>query len=243
METSERITTHMDSDIHTLEESLTQLNPQPLSADLLGRLDSAMTQAATSTAPSEDLFTESDSDLIKLLEGLTPSQTSPDLISRMDRAMANWHESVPVEEKVIEMKRSPKSENFLGWKSAAAVAALGAVMAFTTTGEQSSGVNEIVNGMEGISSPGLNGLEPELARSHSRNIRPASYDGAFKQHESRTELIDSTERGLLWAPDGSLLGCLEVKVTSQLDFRNDRGEGLVIKKPGTKIILKPLKVD
>ena len=73
-----------------------------------------------------------DAELNKLeeeLKKLSPLGMPDDMISRLDSAMARWHEHVPVEEKIVPLNQEPAAAtgNWLGWRSVAAVAVMGAV--------------------------------------------------------------------------------------------------------------------
>ena len=80
-----------------------------------------------------------DAELNKLeeeLKKLSPQGMPDDMISRLDSAMARWHEHVPVEEKIVSLNPEPAEStgNWLGWRSVAAVAVMGAAVALVTGG-------------------------------------------------------------------------------------------------------------
>lgn len=232
----------MNSDIQNIEEILTELEPQPLSADLLARLDHAMSQA-DEIEESPDISSEEELDISLKLSELDPCPISSELILRLDHAMSRWHESVPLEEKVValnqEQVNKPSSSHWLGWKSAAAVAILGVSMAFLTGERPEAHSPDIVRNEAIMLSPSEKNIVGTSVQDP--NIRPASY--TFRPRHSQADFVGATERGLLRTQDGQVLRCVELKVNNKFKFKNARGETITVQAPRTQLFLSPLTVD
>ncbi len=243
----------MHSDIHTPEESLAQLKPQPLSEELLARLDDAMCAASSSENHITSTKAEKEPSLEEILEHLQPAPASAELLDRLDSAMSRWHESVPIEEKIVTLSSDsqtqpqPKKERkpWIGWKSAAAVAALGVSMAFVSEHRVTDPAENVANSSE-ISSGAIiqpARLIPANAQAHqlqSARIQRASYN--FTQQDAN--FVGLSERGLMVAEDGKIYRCIEATFNDQYRFQAASTDGtLTIEKPRREIILEPVVAD
>ena len=132
-----------------------------------------------------------DAELNKLeeeLKKLSPLGMPDDMISRLDNAMARWHEQVPVEEKIVPLNQEPEEEkrnNWLGWRSVAAVAVMGAGLAFVSNG---TSLTE----------------DPPVVNSASNNSN--SYGGiattAFTPSDARARVTSHNNVGVIWTQSG-----------------------------------------
>jgi len=175
-----------------------------------------------------------DTDLEKLeeeLSSLVPHGMPEDLISRMDDAMCRWHETVPLEEKVISIqptqetsqKNQPK-RSWFSWSDAAAVALLGAASALWMT---QSGNHE------------MSTAQQTVMPFTTSEIVPSS----FKPLSTEANVVGATQRGITRLADGSPARCVEVEVSQQMSFINDAGERVILKNPQVEILLMPIQTD
>ena len=151
----------MNPESETLEATLSELAPAELSPMLFDRLHSAMVDAAAEqrqSSSADDALATAEEVLVGL-RSLEPMALSPALFERLDTAMESWHETVPVEEKVVAM---PFRRRFLGkpgggmgWRSAAAVAALGVGLGILVSTPQA-----LAPGGAGQATAGVNSQKP-----------------------------------------------------------------------------------
>jgi len=238
METFDPLKETMNSDFLDIEETLAAMKPLEMSADLFARLDDAMCHAHETAEAEEEV------DIAEELSDLMPSAMSPELFARLDDAMARWHETVPVEEKVIplnqeDVEKAKKESSWLGWKSAAAVALFGGTMALMSTGTVEQNTAPVM-----VSHPAnLNSVSsrPSVSLSDNHpNIIPAS---TFRPGGAQSDILSAENRGVVWTQNGQAVQCIELKVSDQVQFKNQNGEQLTIQKPKTQIFLFPIKVD
>lgn len=165
------------------------------------------------------------STLEETLRGLEPYGVPEDMIARLDEAMSRWHEEVPLEEKVISIYPNEVKErsSWLGLRSVAAVALLGAGVAFLPTRPASTAgatVQRIPVLSNGKTSPAI--FTPENARS---------------------SVVSANDRGVVWTKKGQPLRCFEVRVNNELQFVNERGEKLILEQPKTEVRFIPVKFN
>ncbi|MEN8775068.1 MAG: hypothetical protein ABF379_14960 [Akkermansiaceae bacterium] len=214
----------------TLENELKKLTPAPLPDSLLDQLDNAMTTvAAEITAPEEKIIVaSSDIELTALeesLRGLIPYGVPEGMISRLDDAMARWHEDVPVEEKIVAINSElvNRRSSWLGVRSVAAVAVLGAAAAILSSNpfsEPESVTDRILDLTNGNTAPVV-----------------------FTPNDARASVVSAKDHGVVWTKGGQPLRCLEVQMSNELQFVNERGEKLIIEQPKREVTFTPVKFD
>lgn len=214
----------------TLENELKRLTPAPLPDSLLDQLDNAMTTvAAEITAPEEKIIVaSSDIELAALeesLRGLVPYGVPEGMISRLDDAMARWHEDVPVEEKIVAINSElvNRRSSWLGVRSVAAVAVLGAAAAILSSNpfSQPEPVAERI---------------PDLTNGNTAPV-------VFTPKDARASVVSAKDHGVVWTKGGQPLRCLEVQMSNELQFVNERGEKLIIGQPKREVTFTPVKFD
>ncbi len=225
----------MDFENTKIEEQLKELVPGGLSEALLDRLDAAMFAAAIgieAPAPVEEkiIVTSSDPELSAIeerLRDLEPYGVPENMISRLDEAMCRWHEDVPVEEKVVSIhpKSEQQSRSWIGLRSAAAVALLGAGMAFY-----------------------VGGPEPTLDTVTHKQRIPILSDGntslaVFTPDNARASVISANDHGVIWTKAGKPVHCTEIHLTNRLRFVNEKGESLILEQPKREVRFTPVKFD
>jgi len=206
----------MNYDVQEIEDSLKSLVPLKLSSQLLNRLDGAMNDPVKELAP--------DDPEMELAE-LMPLVAGDDLLDRLDAAMIRWHETVPVEEKIIPLERSaPEKAGFLHWRTAAAVALFGASAALYATQQNPSPTSR-----------------PAVVQSSAAPgpISPAT----FQPRNASSKVVDYREGQVISNGNGQALRCVAVKVANEVSFRNAKGEKVTLKKPQFKVIFVPVDVD
>ncbi|MDC0302631.1 hypothetical protein OAL23_00525 [bacterium] len=214
----------------TLENELKKLTPAPLPDSLLDRLDDAMTTVAAEIAAPEEkiIVASSDTELSALeegLRGLVPYGVPEDMISRLDDAMARWHEEVPVEEKIVAIHPDivDRRSSWVGVRSVAAVAVLGAGAAILSSNpfSQPEPVAERI---------------PDLTNGNTAPV-------VFTPKDARASVVSAKDHGVVWTKGGQPLRCLEVQMSNELQFVNERGEKLIIGQPKREVTFTPVKFD
>ncbi|MDA7881920.1 hypothetical protein N9A94_06405 [Akkermansiaceae bacterium] len=172
-----------------------------------------------------------DAELNKLeeeLKKLSPLGMPDDMISRLDNAMARWHEQVPVEEKIVPLTQelvAEKSGNWLGWRSVAAVAVMGAGVALLSDGGTPP-------------ADSTNALASDQARPGT-GISTA----AFTPSDARAKFISANDVGVYWTESGQPVRCMEVNTTNTVYFQNEKGEKVIIEKPVKEVLFVPANID
>ena len=214
----------------TLENELKKLVPASLQDGLLDRLDDAMTAAVIEAPLSNEKIVvaalDTDlSDLEESLRRLVPYGVPENLISRLDDAMARWHEEVPVDEKIVEIKPGVKKGNssWYGIRSVAAVAFLGGVAAILSS-NSFSGPARVTERI------------PDLTNGNTSPV-------VFTPKDARASVVSAKDHGVVWTKAGQPLRCLEVQVNNKLQFVNERGEKLIIEQPKREVTFTPVKFD
>ena len=169
-----------------------------------------------------------DAELNKLeeeLKKLSPLGMPDDMIARLDSAMARWHEHVPVEEKIVPLKQEPAEStgNWLGWRSVAAVAVMGAGVAFISGGEN----------------PPAN---PSVASSMNE-ARVGISTAAFTPSDARAKILSANDVGVIWTKSGQAVRCMEVNATNTVYFQNEEGEQVIVEQPTREVVFLPAKID
>lgn len=225
----------MEAESITLETKLGALTPIPMSSNLLDRLEGAMQSAAVVGGDADDKIIQASSfaglsALEETLRGLEPYGVPEDMISRLDQAMSRWHEEVPVEEKIVPIHRDEvdRRSHWLGLRSVAAVALLGAGVAFLPTGS----LNKPTATTQRI---------PVLATGNGGNGKTSP--AVFTPKDARASLVSANDRGVVWTKKGQPLRCLEVHLNNELRFVNEQGERLIIEQPKTEVRFTPVKFD
>jgi len=169
-----------------------------------------------------------DAELNKLeeeLKKLSPLGMPDDMISRLDNAMARWHEHVPVEEKIVPLKPDPAelTGNWLGWRSVATVALMGAGVAFLSGGRDSHASTPSVSTMN--------------------QTRPGISTAAFTPSDARAKIHSTNDVGVIWTKTGQALRCMEVNATNTVYFQNGKGERVILKQPTKEVVYIHTKID
>ena len=169
-----------------------------------------------------------DAELNKLeekLKKLSPLGMPDDMISRLDSAMARWHEHVPVEEKIVPLNQEPAEStgNWLGWRSVAAVALMGAGVAF-------------------ISGGGNPPENPSVASSMSK-ARVGISTAAFTPSDARAKILSTNDVGVIWTKSGQAVRCMEVNATNTVYFQNEEGEQVIVEQPTREVVFLPARID
>lgn len=160
------------------------------------------------------------------LAKLTPQGMPDDILARMDEAMCRWHESVPVEEKVISLNESvaPNQGAMFQWRSVAAVALFGASAAlYFTNGNSADATNPVT--------------------TQSAMQAGTVSNATFIPRQAKAEVVGYQDRGYVTSPSGQTLQAVGVKVSNQVHFRNANGDRVKLEKPSMEVIFVPLDVD
>jgi hypothetical protein len=220
----------MESHSTLLESELSHLTPTPISSSLLDRLDGAMKAAAAEVSNSDDKIIEALahgelSSLEESLRDLVPYGVPENMISRLDEAMSRWHEEVPLDEKIVSIKQDPseKRAHWIGLRSVATVALLGAGVAFMP--------------QDFFNKP--------AAMTQRIPVLPAGNTSlaVFTPNTARASVVSASDHGVVWTKSGQPLRCLEVQVNNEFQFVNEKGEMLTLKQPKTEVRFTPVKFD
>lgn len=208
----------MDIELQKIEGELKQLVPLQLSGDVLDRLDGAMTEVKA------DSLSEIEGSEMGLAE-LVPLVAPADMLDRLDAAMSRWHETVPVEEKVISLEKPTRKSFFPQWRSVAAVALFGASGALYLT--------------QGNTAP----AQASAATQSTAAPGPIALATFQQQGASSSRVVDFHEGNVISNGNGQALRCVAVKVANEVSFLNAKGEKVTVKKPQFKVIFVPVDVD
>ncbi|MGJ8697561.1 MAG: hypothetical protein ACSHYF_14685 [Verrucomicrobiaceae bacterium] len=161
------------------------------------------------------------------LQKLAPQGMPDDLLSRLDDAMSRWHETVPVEEKVISLSDSQKieagrSEGWFQWKAVAGVAIFGAAAAVMLSNQGSEAPQEVENPVQ---------------------VQQGVSLASFKPKSAKAEVLGLQDRGTISTANGVTVKCVGVKVSNQIDFQNANGDKVRVERPSYEVIFVPLDVD
>ena len=163
------------------------------------------------------------------LAKIRPHGMPEDLVSRLDEAMCRWHESVPIEEKVIALgKASPSKQSWFQWRSVAAVALLGSAAAVYFSSEQQSARSIPVTQQRMIP-------ENQGGAGVSRAI--------FTPRGARAKVVGYQDRGYIKNSSGQTLRAVAVKVSNQVDYKNANGDHAKFEKPTMEWIFVPVQSD
>lgn len=209
-----------------VEELLREVSPEPLSARYLDQLDDLMVRVKETEEFTEVSEFQSElTSLEKSLAAIMPQGMSGEMIERLDQAMSRWHETVPVEEKVVAMPmiKNGTRSTWIGLRSVASVACFGALFAL---------------GWEKIGS-GPTLAEERIPVSVKNQLQPVN----FRPGVVDTCVVKRKERGLIWTRKGDPVRCQEVVVRNRLLFVNEKGERLIIERPQREVHFSKVKFD
>lgn len=220
----------MEPTITQIEEELAQLVPSALPVSLLDHLDDAMSLTADEATSVPLVSVNSElSNLEESLKELVPHGVPEDMIQRLDRAMLRWHEEVPVEEKVVSIippVEEVSKSSWLGIRSVAAVAVLGAGSAFLMNRP-----------------PAAPDTVVEVPRTPVFTNGMTSTPVAFTPDDARASVVAANDHGVFWTREGRPVRCVEVQVNREVSFVNERGEKLTIEEPKTEVRFLPVEFD
>ena len=158
------------------------------------------------------------------LERLAPAGMPEGLISRMEEAMAGWQDAAPGgDEKVVPFPAAEKedqggsSRGF--WSAAAAVALLGAVVAFMLPDQKS---DEVV-----------------AVPSAESNYAAAS----FAPTNLDRNIIQASDGGVVFTNGDRPHRLVRVEYLDHVEYRNAAGAELHLEKPSVNFVLIPLETD
>ncbi|MDG1071610.1 MAG: hypothetical protein P8P32_08360, partial [Akkermansiaceae bacterium] len=113
--------------------------------------------------------------------------------------------------------------NWLGWRSVAAVAVMGAGVAF-------------------ISGGGNPPENPSVASSMSEAPVGIS-TAAFTPSDARAKILSTNDVGVIWTKSGQAVRCMEVNATNTVYFQNEEGEQVIVEQPTREVVFLPAKID
>lgn len=158
------------------------------------------------------------------LERLAPAGMPEGMISRMEAAMAGWQDAAPSEEeKVVPFPKAEQeqqggaSRGF--WSAAAAVAVLGAVVAFVMPNNQA---DNVVKG---------------------RTAAPNYAAVSFAPTNLDRNIIQASDGGVVFTNDDRPHRLVRVEYVDRLEYRNAAGAELHVEKPTVNFVLIPVETD
>lgn len=163
------------------------------------------------------------------LAKMSPHSVPENLVARLDEAMCHWHESVPVEEKIISLGESvPVSQSWFQWRSAAAVAFLGAAAAVYFSGNNQPAEHvPVVQQRIIFGDQGGGGVS----------------NATFTPRGARAKVVGYQDRGYIKNSSGQTLRAVAVKVSNQVDYKNANGDHAKVEKPTMEWIFVPVQSD
>jgi len=228
----------LSEDLLELEQQLGRLMPMNISAELFSRLECSMTDAGDHTLSALESFEK----LEIHLQQIAPSTMPGNMIERMVSAMDNWHERVPVEEKLVDFdtgyqsrKKARKRYGLGMLSSAAAVAILGAVTALMMTGflKKAPTADSVAKAYPGNSL--LN--ESNLVFAGSSK----SGEDLLKQESLTHKITNTIDQGVVLAGQNMPHRCIRVEYVDRVKVRAADGREVMITRPGVEYVLIPVE--
>lgn len=232
----------LPEDLLDLERKLHGLLPVDISSELFLRLETSMIGNEDQTSATVESFEK----LEIHLEEITPATMPSDMIDRMARAMDNWHEQVPVDEKLVAFneglgrkKKARKSYGLGMWGAAAVVALLGALSALVIPNLSQDAkpviANTVVTTEAGTSRAQVNSAAPVTASSMVNNTR-------LVQDSLSHKVTNTSDQGVVLSGDNIPHRCIRVDYTDRVVIESKDGRQMEINRPGVEYILIPVEM-
>lgn len=172
-----------------------------------------------------------DSDLKEFeeeLSRLAPEAMPDGLISRMEAAMDGWQDAEK-EEKVVPFpqKEFEKSRSGL-WRTAAAVAILGASAALLVPSGGSAPNKEVA----------LTSSLPAASMT-PKQVAPVS----FEPHSAQRNVVSANNEGMVVMRDETPHLCVRFQYMDRFEFKGPDGRSLQVRKPAVRYVLIPVRAD
>lgn len=192
-----------------------------------------------------------DSELKKLEETLAelkPQQMSQEMLTRLDLTMSNWHKAVPVEEKLVvfpnaqdesphrsEEVQERKKGRAVMWRSAAAVAIMGAATALFMTQPQE---DSKAMAFQQVSTPAAtNTVNVVAAETHSAFI------DQFSPVSMNRQLLTAADDGVVINGQNQAHRCIRLEYQDRHAYENLRGQQVEIERPSVDYYIVPIATD
>jgi len=244
----------LDDELKAIESQLAKITPRLLSKETLLRMEVVMGELHESDLACSEIDAENSHDLTDLevhLSMLSSASMPEDMLERMTRAMDQWHEHVPLEEKVISFEQrrhasNQKTKVFGGGllSAAAAVALLGAAAALAwpkvssssrkneTFAEQSS-----VEENQNVAETSQNKVLHASSSVSDENTFMVTSD-AFSQ-----KVVNTTDQGVVYSDMNTPLRCIRVEYINRVKVKDDQGREIEIDKPGVDYMFVPVETN
>ena len=227
----------LPEDLLDLEQQLHELLPVNISSELFLRLETSMIGNEGEISATVESF----ENLEIHLENITPASMPSDMIDRMARAMDNWHEQVPVDEKLVAFneglgreKKTRKSYGLGMWSAAAAVALLGAFSALVMP-NFTQDAKTVVTAETGKNAMQINSANLVTASSMANNAR-------LVQDSLSHKVTNTSDQGMVLSGDKVPHRCIRVEYTDRVVVEGKDGRQMEINCPGVEYILIPVEM-
>lgn len=231
-----RIHSGEDTELLSIEEQLSQLNPDILSSEMLDRMELVMGSAAALSA-GDDLMA-----LEARLEQMSPAAVPGDMLTRMCDAMDQWHEHPATQENVVSFipaqKTAPRFLSGGMLAAAAAVAVLGAVAALVLphiSSPQSSTMADAGPDSQSFTESAFS--TPDIASSE------ITQNATFTSDALSHKVTSTRDRGVIFSEDNTPLRCIRIDYVDQIKITDKEGREIDIKTPGVDFMLIPVETN
>lgn len=165
------------------------------------------------------------------LEQLSPAVMPDDMLARMEQAMERWHESVPVEEKIVAFEPAQQEKGrlrfFNTWASAAAVALIGAASYLVFNGGSTT-EPAIVNQDVLVADPIVQNIQNVIPASNSR----------FDTHVKR-----ASNDVITYDAKGRAMRLMQVEFEDEVTVLGRDGKVYKVKQPRIEYYAVPVEIN
>lgn len=233
----------LPADLLELERQLRRLVPVSMSAQFHARLEGSVRPDHDHAATTVECFEK----LEVHLREMAPATMPGDMIDRMVRAMDNWHEQVPVEEKLVAFadgKQGKTRSRPYGagmFAAVAAVALLGAIAALVLPGSFKDVTSSLSQSATAPKAPQNTQSAVLQGPSIPPNSKANAHAAGFVQDSLTHKVTNSSDQGVVFAGDDVPHRCIRVEYVERIIVQGADGRRMVLSRPGVKYLLYPVE--
>ena len=242
----------LDEELQAIEKQLSNMAPQSLSPDVLGRMNLLMGQWGDPQNGSDalDLSVQmADGDLTELevhLDQLSPVAMSDGMLARMSLAMDRWQQNDDsLDEKIIPLIHSNPSPRafrniFSGGmlSAAAAVAVMGAIAALVMPRLSSPQTHAVAE--SAVTTPVAGSHQDSQAAPASRRVASNQWDASDALSHN---VVSTRDSGVVFSDDNIPHRCIRIDYVDKIKVIDKQGREIEIKTPGVNYMLIPVETN
>ena len=169
------------------------------------------------------------------LEQISPAVMPDDMLARMEQAMERWHESVPLEEKIVAFEPAQQEKGrlkfFNTWASAAAVALIAAT-SYLVYNDGGSPEAIMANQDEMIADP----LAQVVQSPNIKHVVPAS------NTRFDTQVKRASNDAITYDGQGRAMRLMQVEFEDEVTVRGRDGKIYKVKQPRIEYYAVPVEI-